>query len=44
MKILRHLTPTGPAYAALQPDGTAREVVGDILGDYRLTGRVITPG
>jgi len=44
MKILRHLTPTGPAYAALQSDGTAREVVGDILGDYRLTGRVVTPG
>jgi 2-keto-4-pentenoate hydratase/2-oxohepta-3-ene-1,7-dioic acid hydratase in catechol pathway len=44
MKILRHLTATGPAYAALQPDGSAREIVGDILGDYRLTGRVVTPG
>lgn len=25
MKIIRHLTSTGPAYAALQPDGSARD-------------------
>jgi 2-keto-4-pentenoate hydratase/2-oxohepta-3-ene-1,7-dioic acid hydratase in catechol pathway len=44
MKILRPLTPTGPAYAALQPDGSAREIAGDIFGDHRVTDRVVTPG
>ncbi len=31
MKLLRHLTPSGPAYAALQPDGTALALTGDPL-------------
>ena len=44
MKILRHLTVAGPAYAALQPDGSAREIAGDILGDFRATDRVVPPG
>jgi 2-keto-4-pentenoate hydratase/2-oxohepta-3-ene-1,7-dioic acid hydratase in catechol pathway len=44
MKIIRHLTPSGPAYAALQPDGSAREIAGDIFGDYRLTGQTVKPG
>ena len=44
MKLIRHLSPLGPAYAALQPDGTAREIAGDILGDFRLTGRTLKPG
>ena len=44
MKIIRHLTPTGPAYAALQPDGSAREIAGDILGDFQVTDRAIQPG
>ncbi len=44
MKILRHLTPPGPAYAALQPDGSARAISGDLFGDYRVTDRVVTPG
>ncbi|MEY2881783.1 MAG: hypothetical protein RLZZ15_4163, partial [Verrucomicrobiota bacterium] len=44
MKILRHLTPAGPAYAALQADGSAREIAGDIFGDFRVTDRVVTPG
>ncbi len=44
MKIIRHLTSAGPAYAALQPDGSAREIAGDILGDFRVTDRVIQPG
>jgi 2-keto-4-pentenoate hydratase/2-oxohepta-3-ene-1,7-dioic acid hydratase in catechol pathway len=44
MKLIRHLTPSGPAYAALQPDGSAREVTGDILGDFRVTDRVVQPG
>ena len=44
MKLLRHLTPSGPVYAALQPDGSAREVAGDIFGDFRVTDRVVKPG
>ena len=44
MKLIRHLTPDGPAHAALQPDGTAREIAGDILGDFRVTDRVVRPG
>src|SRR4051812_47416832 len=32
MRIIRHLTPSGPAYAALQSDGSAREISGDIYG------------
>jgi len=44
MKIIRHLSPTGPAHAALQPDGSAREISGDILGDFKVTDRVVKPG
>jgi len=44
MRILRHLTPSGPAYAALQSDGSAREISGDIYGDFRVTDRVVPPG
>jgi 2-keto-4-pentenoate hydratase/2-oxohepta-3-ene-1,7-dioic acid hydratase in catechol pathway len=45
MKLIRHLAPTGPAYAALQPDGTTREVTGDpFAGTHRVTDRVITLG
>ena len=44
MKIIRHLTPTGPAYAALQPDGSARAIAGDILGDFKVTDNVVKPG
>jgi 2-keto-4-pentenoate hydratase/2-oxohepta-3-ene-1,7-dioic acid hydratase in catechol pathway len=44
VKIIRHLTPSGPACAALQPDGSAREIAGDIFGDFRVTDRVVAPG
>jgi 2-keto-4-pentenoate hydratase/2-oxohepta-3-ene-1,7-dioic acid hydratase in catechol pathway len=44
MRILRHLGPAGPAYAALQPDGTAREISGDLFGAYRVTDRLVSPG
>jgi 2-keto-4-pentenoate hydratase/2-oxohepta-3-ene-1,7-dioic acid hydratase in catechol pathway len=44
MKIIRHLTPSGPAHAALAPDGSAREITGDILGSYRVTDRAVRPG
>ena len=44
MRILRHLTPKGPAYAALQTDGSARAITGDIFTQYQVTDRVVTPG
>src|SRR5580704_16836069 len=44
MKIIRHLTPSGPAYAAIQPDGSAREISGDIFGAFRATDKVVMPG
>lgn len=44
MRLLRHLTPGGPAFAAVQPDGSAREITGDIYGDFRVTDRVVKPG
>ena len=44
VKLIRHLTPAGPAYAALQPDGSARAVTGDIFGDFRATDQVVKPG
>jgi 2-keto-4-pentenoate hydratase/2-oxohepta-3-ene-1,7-dioic acid hydratase in catechol pathway len=44
MKLIRHLTSGGPAYAALQPDGSARVIEGDIFGDHRVTTKVVKPG
>jgi 2-keto-4-pentenoate hydratase/2-oxohepta-3-ene-1,7-dioic acid hydratase in catechol pathway len=44
MKLIRHLTARGPAYAALEPGGTAREIAGDIFGDFQVTDRVVQPG
>lgn len=44
MKIIRHLSPQGPAYAALQPGGSAREISGDIYGDFQVTDRAVNPG
>jgi 2-keto-4-pentenoate hydratase/2-oxohepta-3-ene-1,7-dioic acid hydratase in catechol pathway len=44
MRIIRHLTPSGPAYASLQPDGSAREISGDLLGSFRETSRPVSPG
>lgn len=44
MKIIRHLSASGPAYAALQPDGSAREISGDLYGDFRVTDRTLRPG
>ena len=44
MKIIRHLSESGPAYAAQQSDGFAREIVGDIFGEHRVTDRVVKPG
>ena len=44
MRLIRHLTSAGPAYAALQSDGSAREIAGDIFGDFRVTDRPARPG
>jgi 2-keto-4-pentenoate hydratase/2-oxohepta-3-ene-1,7-dioic acid hydratase in catechol pathway len=44
VKLIRHLTPSGPAYAALQPDGTACAIVGDIFGYFRATEQRVTLG
>ena len=44
MKLLRHLTPAGPAYAVLLRDGSARAVEGDILGNWRVTDQTVKPG
>lgn len=44
MQLIRHLSPQGPAYAALQPDGSAREIAGDVFGDFHVTDRVVAPG
>ncbi len=44
VKLIRHLTATGPAWAALQPDGSARMVAGDILGDFRVIDQIVQPG
>jgi 2-keto-4-pentenoate hydratase/2-oxohepta-3-ene-1,7-dioic acid hydratase in catechol pathway len=44
MKIVRHLTPQGPAYAAIQSDGSAREITGDIFGSYKVTDKTVTLG
>jgi 2-keto-4-pentenoate hydratase/2-oxohepta-3-ene-1,7-dioic acid hydratase in catechol pathway len=44
MKLIRHSSPNGPAYAALQPDGSAREVTGDVFGEFHVSDRAVTPG
>ncbi|MEO6001665.1 MAG: fumarylacetoacetate hydrolase family protein [Opitutus sp.] len=44
MKLIRHLTPTGPAFASLLADGTAHEITGDLLGDFRVTTNVVPLG
>jgi 2-keto-4-pentenoate hydratase/2-oxohepta-3-ene-1,7-dioic acid hydratase in catechol pathway len=46
MRIIRHLGPTGPAYAALQSDGTALALAADpfATGTPVLTADVVTPG
>ena len=44
VKIIRHLTSTGPAYAALQSDGSACVIAGDLFGQWRVTDLRITPG
>ncbi|HEY5079673.1 MAG TPA: fumarylacetoacetate hydrolase family protein [Opitutaceae bacterium] len=44
MKIIRYMGPSGPAYAALQPDGSAREISGDLFGSFHATDKSVKPG
>jgi 2-keto-4-pentenoate hydratase/2-oxohepta-3-ene-1,7-dioic acid hydratase in catechol pathway len=44
MRLIRHLTPQGPAHAALQSDGSIREIAGDIFGKFKVTERTVAPG
>lgn len=42
--MIRHATAQGPAYASLQPDGSARSLEGDLFGYFRATERHVTAG
>jgi len=44
MKIIRHLTANGPAWASLQSDGSAFVIDGDLFGAFTVTTQRITPG
>lgn len=44
MKLIRHLTPSGPAYAAVKSDGSAHAVTGDLANGFHRTDQVVTPG
>ena len=44
MKLIRHLCPSGPAYAALQPDGSARAVTGDLATGFRAADQTVKAG
>jgi 2-keto-4-pentenoate hydratase/2-oxohepta-3-ene-1,7-dioic acid hydratase in catechol pathway len=44
MKIIRHLSASGPAYAVLQSDGTARAATGSLFEGMQITAEVVTPG
>jgi 2-keto-4-pentenoate hydratase/2-oxohepta-3-ene-1,7-dioic acid hydratase in catechol pathway len=44
MKIIRYETAQNEIYyAALQPDGSAREITGDIFGKFEVTGKTVKP-
>ena len=45
MKLIRHQANDGSIqYAALQPDGTARRLEGDLFGAHRVTDETVSPG
>jgi len=45
MRIIRHQANDGSLqYAALQPDGTARRIEGNLFGTHRVTDEVVSPG
>ena len=44
MKIIRYQTEQNEVrYASLQPDGTAREITGDIFGQFEVTAKTVQP-
>lgn len=44
MKIIRYQTNENKIqYASLQPDGSTREIIGDIFNKFEVTGKTITP-
>jgi len=43
MKLIRHLTPRGPEWAAQLADGSGRAIEGDLLATWRVTDRVVQP-
>jgi 2-keto-4-pentenoate hydratase/2-oxohepta-3-ene-1,7-dioic acid hydratase in catechol pathway len=45
MKLIRHQANDGSIqYAALQPDGTACRLEGDLFGTHRVTDEIVSPG
>jgi 2-keto-4-pentenoate hydratase/2-oxohepta-3-ene-1,7-dioic acid hydratase in catechol pathway len=44
MKLIRHLSANGPAYAALQPDGSALRVTGTLVDGFTLTDQPVEAG
>jgi len=44
MRLIRHLTPTGPALAARLLDGSHRAVTGDLATGFTLTDSTVEPG
>ena len=43
MRFIRHLTPTGPAWATLTSDGATRAISGDLFGEYHATETPVVP-
>ncbi len=43
MRYIRHLTPQGPAWATLAPDGDTKAIEGDLFGEHAVTDRHVTP-
>ena len=43
MRYIRHLTPDGPAWATLTPDGDTKAIEGDLFDNHRVTDRHVTP-
>ncbi|WP_221032821.1 fumarylacetoacetate hydrolase family protein [Actomonas aquatica] len=43
MRYIRHLTPTGPAWATLTVDGATRAVQGDLFGQHHVTETPVVP-
>ena len=44
MRIIRYSSSSGPAYASIQSDGTALEIDGNILGEFKVSSRTVSPG